>query len=179
METDPSPDPLVLRYLAAFGPASASDFGAWSGLIGAQSILERLRPQLRSYRDDRGRELFDVPDGLLPDPHTAAPPRFVPEFDNVLIAYADRRRIIPQRHHGQVIANLGEPMLLVDGFVAGFWRVTRDDPSATLQLRLLEPIRTDVQEAIAAEGNRLLNFLASEAPTREIVFDATTSAQRS
>jgi DNA glycosylase AlkZ-like len=174
MDTDTDPDELVMRYLAAFGPASVADIRAWSGLAGVRAIADRLRPRLRISRDDTGRELLDMPDAPLPDPDSPAPPRFLPEFDNVLIAYADRRRIIPPQHHSQVIAKLGTPMVLVDGFVAGFWRVTREGGKATLHVGLLESQRDRQIESIAAEGERLLAFLASEAESRAVSFGGAT-----
>ncbi|MFS2292333.1 MAG: winged helix DNA-binding domain-containing protein [Actinomadura sp.] len=91
-------DDLVLRYLAAYGPASAADAQAWSGLPEAGAALERLRPGLRVFGGDRGRELFDLPDAPRPGEDVQAPPRFLPEFDSLVLAHADRRRIIADEH---------------------------------------------------------------------------------
>ena len=147
------------RYLGAFGPATRRDLGAWSMMHVPEidRALERLEP-LRRFRDERGRELLDVPRAPLPDPDTPAPARFLPKWDNVLLAWADRTRVLPERYRKAVIGANGDvaQTFLVDGFVAGRWRVdegrVRIEPFATLA-------RTDRRE-VEEEAVRLEAFLA-------------------
>jgi Winged helix DNA-binding domain len=117
---------MLRRYLAAFGPASRRDIVAWSMMHvpEIQRALDRLEP-LRRFRDERGRELLDVPRAPLPDAETPAPVRFLPKWDNVLLAFADRTRVLPERYRKTVIRMNGDvaQTFLVDGFVAGTWRV--------------------------------------------------------
>jgi Winged helix DNA-binding domain len=152
---DPQPDELVLRYLAAFGPATSADVRTWSGITGLRPVLDRLRPGLRSFRDERGRELLDVPDGLIADPDTPAPPRFLPEFDNLTLSHADRSRVLddrsPDYRRGSVVGTL-----LVDGFARAAWRVEGD----TLTVEGLD----SADPAVEAEGIALLEFLAVSDP---------------
>jgi DNA glycosylase AlkZ-like len=164
---DGSADALVLRYLTAYGPAAGADVRAWSGLSGLRESIDRLRPRLRTFRDERRRELFDVPDGLLPDSDEPAAPRFLPAFDNAVLAYDDRTRIIDTEHRGLSVA--GARFVLVDGLVAATWTVDR---AATLRITLLTRLRRSDRDAVADEGSRLLAFLAGDAAARGVEFVA-------
>ena len=143
LEADPSLESLVLRYLAAFGPATVMDAQAWSGLTRLGVAFDGLRPRLETFRDEHGRELFDLPDAPRPEPDTPAPVRFLPEYDNVLLGHADRSRIIPAGRSIPLPPGNGAQMgtILVDGVFAGKWRVRRAGDRATLTIRPFEPVR--------------------------------------
>ena len=162
-----APDALIRRYLAAFGPATITDAQTWSGLTLLREAFERLRPTLRTFHDERGRELFDVRRGPLPDRATPAPPRFLPEYDNVLLGHADRTRITSVRVYTSVA---GDAWLLVDGFVRATWRIERAARAAVLRITALEPLTARDRAAVSGEGKRLLAFAASDAKKREIRF---------
>jgi hypothetical protein len=166
--TDTAPDAMLLRYLAAYGPASVMDIQAWCWLTRLGPIVERLGPQLRTFRDEKGRELFDVPDGPLPDPDTPAPPRFLPTYDNVVLSHKDRSRIVGDPSEWAVDGGQFDPIfargsVLVDGFVHSGWRVERDGDRATLVVIPARPFASGDRDAVAEEGERLLAFLAPDA----------------
>ncbi|MFL6012351.1 MAG: winged helix DNA-binding domain-containing protein [Gaiellaceae bacterium] len=150
---------MIRRYLAAFGPSSLRDIVQWSMLHVPElkASLALLEP-LRRFRDERGRELFDVPRAPLPDAQTPAPVRFLPKWDNVLLAWADRTRVLPERYRKQVIGMNGDvaQTFLVDGFVAGTWRV--DDGRVAVEpfARLARATQRELRE----EAARLESFLA-------------------
>jgi hypothetical protein len=164
--TPPSPHELVLRYLRAFGPATPADVQTWSGLTAMRELLEELRPSLRTFRDEHGRELFDVPRAPLPDPDTPAPVRFLPEYDNVLLAHADRSRVVGRET--RLWADVGWGAVLVDGFTAARWRLVREQTAATLQLQAFRKLGPGERSSIVEEGHRLVAFLGPDVERHDL-----------
>jgi hypothetical protein len=164
LAAETAPDAFVLRYLAAFGPATVADVAAWSWLTEVRPVMERLRPGLRVFLDEQRRELFDVPDGLLPDAETPAPPRFLPEYDNVLLSHKDRTRITERDRKVPWPAGDGGRMgtFLFDGFTAGTWRVDRVGGRATLAIAPWASIGQADRLAVEAEVAGLLGFVAPD-----------------
>lgn len=175
LATMPDPEALVMRYLAAFGPATAADVQTWSGLRTLKPVMERLRPQLAIFRNEQGKELFDLPDAPRPDPETTAPVRFLPEFDNLLLSHAERTRVIADEHRNVVYQKGNLRLLssfLVDGMVAGIWRAEVKRKAATLSLTPFAPLPRRVQSELEEEGARLLRFLEATATSYDIVCHA-------
>jgi hypothetical protein len=170
-----SPDAVVLRYLAAFGPATVADAQAWSGLTGLREVVGRLEPWLRTFRDEQGRELLDLPDAPRPDPDTPVPVRLVAEFDNLILSHADRARVISEPDRQRLYSRNGifPGTVLIDGFVRGMWRVTTARGVATLAIELFRETDGD-RDAVAAEGERLLEFAAPGSPDAELRFGPIT-----
>ena len=171
MDTEAPVDNLVLRYLAAFGPATVRDAQQWCGLTRLAEVTDRLRPRLTVFRDEQGRELFDLPDASRPDPDTPAPVRFLYDFDNLLLSHADRSRVITVDFADQGFAGTMEMprSVLVDGMVAATWRVAANRDAATLTVRPFRELTTAEVEDITAEGTRLLAFTAAESRHHDIV----------
>ncbi|WP_052890157.1 winged helix DNA-binding domain-containing protein [Thermogemmatispora carboxidivorans] len=155
---------LVRRYLAAFGPASLNDLQTWSGLGNLKPVLRSMRAELHLYRDEQGQELFDLPDQPLPPADRPAPVRFLPDFDNVLLAYARRERILPASYRQAVLLPPGRvlPTILVDGFVAGIWTIQRQQGHSKLLITPFTTLSADQGDELLAEGERLLTFLAPQ-----------------
>jgi len=171
-----SEDPrrLVLKYLAAFGPAMVRDVQTWSGRMQLKQPVEELRAELRTFRDERGNELLDLPDAALPPEDTPAPPRFVPDYDNLVLSHADRGRVISDEHRKKVFLSAARvrATFLIDGFVRGAWKVEKTRKTATLVIEPFEPISTEDRAALSDEGERLVRFLAEPqgAETFEVRF---------
>ena len=165
LERVPRMEQLIRRYLAAFGPATAADVQSWSGVRGCLEALEELRPSLRILRGEDGGELFDLPDAPLPDPDVPAPPRFLPRFDNLLVAHADRRRLIGDEDRRRVITgSLVRATLLLDGFVRGTWTIA----GGTLAVTPFSPLSKRETAAVTEEGHRLLAFAAADSADRTV-----------
>lgn len=168
VEPNPSVDEVMMRYVAAFGPATVQDAATWSRYTGLREVFDRLRPRLRTFRDDDGWEYFDVPDGPLPDEDTPAPVRFLPQFDNVLLSHADRRRFFAGGDYSEIWLNtsgfLGN--VLVDGLLVGMWRF--DQPTRVVQQGktpgvltiTTRPLTRRQMRDVEAEAHRFIGFVS-------------------
>jgi hypothetical protein len=156
---EPAPDAvdrLVLRCVAAFGPVTVNDIQGWSGLTRLREVTDRLAGQLRTFRGEDGAELLDLPDSPRPDPDTPAPPRFLPEYDNLLLSLADRCRVIPHDRPVPLPPGNGatQGTLLIDGQWNATWKIHR----SVLHIQPFIPLSPADVGAITAEGIRLLDF---------------------
>ncbi|MGH7474917.1 MAG: winged helix DNA-binding domain-containing protein [Longimicrobiales bacterium] len=171
---DAAPDAMILRYLGAFGPATVMDIRQWSGLSGVREVIERLRPRLRTFRDDGGAELFDLPDAPRPAAATPAPPRFLAEFDNAILSHADRTRIISGEHRRRINARNGmvPGVVLVDGFVCATWKPERRRGAVSLVVEPFARLSQRPTAALTREGLRLLGFLAGDRAIGDVRFSS-------
>jgi len=164
LDRDPSIDALTLRYLGGYGPASVMDMQSWSGLTRLREVFDRLGPALRAFRDEVGREVFDLPEAPRPAPDVTAPPRFMPEYDNVFLGHADRTRVVSEEHRKGLQAAAGTRTVrtvMLDGVVAGSWAIVRDEGSATLVVEPVVPVSKAAREDLLQEGSGLLALLAA------------------
>lgn len=169
---DADPEPLLHRYLTAFGPATIADMQSWSRLRRLREPVEAMRPTLRIFHNEKGQELFDVPDGLLPDPATPAPVRIIAEFDNLVLGHADRTRVIDDEHRPAVVTINGQvrSTYLIDGYVAGMTKLTRVKDVATLTITPFVRLSTRDRAGLLAEAERLLQFAEPDAISNQIIF---------
>jgi hypothetical protein len=154
--SDPAPVQMIQRYLAGYGPATVMDIQAWSGLTRLAEVVERMRPRLRVLRDELGRDLYDLPDAPIAEESMEAPVRFMPAYDNALLGYRDRTRIIAEDDRRRIAreASAGVPVFLVDGFACGTWSV--DDHR--IKIAPFRPLSGAVADAVVAEAEQLRVF---------------------
>ena len=169
---EPSLADVLLRYLAAYGPATVQDAQAWTGLTGLGAAFARLRPGLMTFTDEAGRELFDLPDAPRPDPEIPAAPRFLAEFDTALLSHRDRDRIMTdeQRRVVFTVNGIVQGTVLDDGFVAGIWKIARQKASTTLTISSFGPLSAGTRAGLTEEGSHLLAFVAAGEPGPEVRF---------
>jgi hypothetical protein len=169
VDPEPDPRPIVRRYLAAYGPASVKDMQTWCGLTGLREVVADL--DVRTFRDENGTTLFDVPDGAFPDPDTPAPVRLLPEYDNCLRSHTDRRRVMTDASRAALFATKNDapmPAFLVDGMVRGTWKLARARDAATIAIRPFAKMSKKDTAAVSAEATRLLAAAAGDAGTRNV-----------
>jgi Winged helix DNA-binding domain len=165
-------DAVVVRYLRAFGPASVMDFQKWSGLTRCKVAFDRLREQLLTFRDEDGSELFDLPDAPRPNAETPAPPRFLGEFDNVLLSHASRRHIVPNGMTPWMDpTQTGRHVnaLLIDGTLRATWWIERKAKRrASLVIRPFDRLKAGERRDVIAEAERMIAFAAADVRAAEI-----------
>lgn len=171
------PRELVRRYLAAFGPATVADIQKWSGLNRLKDFVEEMKPELRSFRDESGKELLDLPDAPLPPADTPAPVRFVPDYDNLVLAHAGRRRMLADEYRSRIFLSAARvrATFLVDGFVQGAWKIEKSKGTATLVIEPFLTLSKEDRDALAEEGERLVSFVEDDTKGHEVRFAKQTS----
>ena len=155
---------LVLRYLAAFGPASVQDMQTWCGLTQLGEDFIALRDRLAIFTDEDGRDLFDLPDAPRPDADTPAPVRFIPEYDNLFLGYDNRRRVVSDANRKAMFTiNRYHPPILVDGMIAGGWRMNKAKTTVQLAIGTYAPISKKTRSALEKEGEDFARFCHDDA----------------
>ncbi len=163
---------LFRRYLAAFGPASVMDFQTWTGMTGLKTQLAATVDELVVYRDEAGKACYDLPGLAIEDADAPAPIRFLPEYDNILIAHKDRARILPEEQRKKVFVSAGRVLgsVIIDGFVGAIWSMRREKARAVLQVSLFESPGDEARAAIREEGLALLRFIVDDADEFSVEF---------
>jgi len=161
---------LIRRYLTAFGPATLADIARFSGQVPPRirPVLERLAPSLRRFSDEHGRALFDLPRAPRPAPEMDAPVRFLPRYDELLIGYEHRDRVIAKKYRSAVYSKnaIVEAVFLVDGFAAGTWSLTRTKSDAVVRIHPFGTLARSDRAAAIAEGVAIARFMAPDAKTQ-------------
>ena len=165
---------LIRRCVAAFGPVTLADIGKFAGQAPPRlrPVLERIAPTLAIFHDEQKRTLYDLPRAPRPDPETPAPVRLLPRYDEVLIAYEHRDRVMPERHRARIYSKnaIVEAVLLVDGFGAGTWGIERTKTDAIVRIEPFARLAPRTRAAAAAEGERLARFMAPESKVHGVRF---------
>ena len=160
---------LINRYLGAFGPATLADIAQFAGQVPPRirPVLERVAPSLRRFSDEQGRVLFDLPRAARPAAETKAPVRFLPRYDELLISYEHRDRVIAAKHRAAVYSKnaIIEAVFLVDGWAAGTWALTRTKSDSVVRIRPFGPLAPAVRTAAVEEGEALARFMTPDAKT--------------
>lgn len=173
-QEEPSVEDVVVRYLRAFGPASVLDAQNWSGLTKLKAVVERLRPGLATFRDEDGRELFDLREAPRPDSGVPASVRLLGEYDNLLLGHADRRRIVPEDFPWQAMRAPGRLVnnLLVDGVLRATWWIEREGKTtAVLVIRPHRKLTKGERHEVEAEAERMVEFAVGDANARGVRFE--------
>lgn len=161
---------LIRRYLTAFGPASLADIAQFAGQVPARirPVLEAIAPSLRRFADEQGRVLFDLPRAARPAADAQAPVRFLPRYDELLIGYEHRDRVIAAKHRAAVYSKnaIIEAVFLVDGLASGTWSLVTTKAEAVVSIRPFGTLGRADRAATIDEGERLARFMAPDAQTR-------------
>ncbi|MFD2611364.1 winged helix DNA-binding domain-containing protein [Paenibacillus gansuensis] len=172
LSLSPEPEWLIRRYLEAFGPATVKDIQVWSGLTRMSEVIKSLRPELVTFQNEQGEELFDLPDAPRPDADTPSEPRFLGEFDNMLLSYADRSRVMDEACRKRVFTVNGiiRATFLVDGYVSGTWKLTSGRHGTELHIEPFCKLTEQERDALSEEGTRMLQFAVSKEAASIIIF---------
>ena len=158
LDPAPSRTAMWLRYLGAFGPASVADIANWSRLSGWRQVVEKTRPQLVTFRNERGTELFDLPDAPRPDSDTPAPVRFLPEYDNLLLGHADRSRFSAGTPSFIGATRGIKGSVLVDGTGQAIWRFEGAKNQARTLVVEHWPLAKRSRGAVVEEATEVARF---------------------
>ena len=163
---------LLRRYLGGFGPARLADAANWAGVDVPKMKAAAERMRLRSFRDEHGRELLDLPHAPLPDASTPAPIRLLPTWDATLLVHCRRARILPEEYR-PLVFSIKVPhsvaTILVDGAVAGSWRVEASGGKAVLRYTVFERIPAAAERDLREEAAGLIRFVEPGASSHEVI----------